>query len=57
MSVTIACVTGAKKGEGGGGEENALSNAFHAGHMYLLIMSDCLYALRLLVILFFPHMK
>ena len=25
MSVTIACVTGAKKGEGGGGEENASS--------------------------------
>lgn len=29
-----------------------LSNAFHAGHIYLLIMSDCLYALRLLVVLF-----
>lgn len=30
-----------------------LSVAFYAGYMYLLIMSDCLYALRLLVVLFF----
>ena len=50
-----------KKGEGGGGEEKrllpcilTLSNAFHAGHIYLLIMSDCLYALKTTSSPFFP---